>query len=101
MGLFGRNDNTNPAFTLAAYPDLEECEQMAGSGWSYRNFFYSYNPSGGVGSGEIAYMDGYYGQKLYIDKKADLVVVQQSVDPDYPARYAQSMTFFFALSMYF
>mmetsp|Transcript_26222 Transcript_26222/g.52273 ORF Transcript_26222/g.52273 Transcript_26222/m.52273 type:complete len:549 (-) Transcript_26222:281-1927(-) len=99
--LSGRGNNSNPAFTSAVHPELKVCEQMTGGDWSYRNQCYSYNPSGETGTGEIAYMNGFYGQWLYVDKKADLVLVQQAVDVDFLSRYAQSVAYLFALSMYF
>jgi len=91
----------NPAF----FPDVEECEQMT-SDWSYRDQFRSYNPEKGKGTGEIAYYDGYYGQSVYVDRKANLVIVQLSVDNNYGESiiydsFKDNLPAFHALSSYF
>ena len=88
----------NPAF----FPDVEECEQMT-SDWSYRDQFRSYNPGKGKGTGEIALYEGYNGQSVYVDRKANLVIVQLSVDQNYefPHLGVNNQPAFHALSSYF
>jgi len=49
-------------------------------GWSYNAYFRSFNPSGTIGGGEIAFMEGFYGQVLWIDRKSDLVIAMMSED---------------------
>jgi len=49
-------------------------------GWSYNAYFRSFNPSGKEGGGEIAYMEGFYGQVVWIDREADLVMAMMVED---------------------
>jgi len=46
--------------------------------WSYRAFFRSFNPIGGTGTGQIAVIVGFWGQYVYIDRTADLVIVMNA-----------------------
>ena len=82
------------------FPELPECEQFTPD-WSYRGQFRSYNPGGRKGTGEIAFMDGFYGQFVYFDRKADLVVVQLSNDRNYELQPLNQYSSFVGLSSYF
>merc|ERR1712232_1246323 len=77
---------------------MGECEKMTAD-WSYQSQFRSYNPEGGKGTGEIIWMDGFNGQSVYVDRKADLVIVQLAVDKNYGSM--NDLLPFFAISSYF
>merc|ERR1712032_1205522 len=66
-------------YNTTLFPERQECQKMTAD-WSYQSQFRSYNPEGGKGTGEIIWMDGFYGQSVYVDRKADLVIVQLATD---------------------
>jgi len=57
----------------------ETCNNL---GWSYKAYFRSFNPSGKKGGGEIAYMKGFEGQAVYVDRKANIVIGMMSEQAD-------------------